>query len=587
MPIEPRELVGELTDRRHDYGRVLDFYGNLRERYGDWKDRAITLDSVLAGDWVTIWPDEKTSQGNPLIPNFPRLAIEHRARLIASTWPSMVCPAVGGEKAKAAAEKRERIQAGYHYLSRTKQQMIRWGMDAMTSGVTVCQVGVDTRKPKAQRFPEFKRIDPRYCFPGRAFTQGPFVDDLIVAFEENAWTVARMFGLPEADMKSFIRQSRQDRVMLIKYWDDKYAGIICTPLGERRPNQAGYLELVPMTEHKMSCCPVAIGTRPTWDGVYRGDFDDMHAVLNTLNRFVRLHLDSAIRHVYPERLVFDIENPDEVGPDVDLIAQSREARVEYIVPSGGRFENHQLMRMLTDFGRVSAMLPPSVTGDPNESIISAAGIAATQSQPLDHVKSIQRDCIAPMMQAANELAFEADQVHGDADKEIYGVVGGKAFTEKYRPSKDIAGNVRNEVNYGFASGLDEVNMQVLIQNLRNSGLLSKRKALEFSPLSQDPTEEEKQMAREALQDALFAGIVEQARLGLVSAEAVAKIMQDLEKGGVSLQEAVLEHVGSLPMAQPEGSAAGPAGVPGIAGAAAPGNSFSLPALNSVMAGDRP
>lgn len=592
MPIEPQDVAQLLAERQASAERVLDSFGTQKETYRDFQKRIALIDDVYRGNWKVIWPDDKQSDGLPKIPNLVQLAAEDRARVVAGGNPSIICrPEEVSDEAKAASEKRERIIAGYWTNNNIRLAIPRWAHDAMAAGVALCKVLPDYTKPEKERLPLMRRVDPRQAFPSPVFTNGPFIDDILISYEEDWRVLAKRYD--NVDLASLMvgRRPNQNKVNCIEYHDDKVSAVMAAHIkpspGQKRP---GYTWLVPPTPHGLSRCPVTLGVRPSMDGIYRGDFDSVLAVLNVWNRLMNLHLDAATQRVYPATLDFDIENPEEWGPDAALHAESQQARFEFIQPPGAAYENHQLMNLLANFARAGALMPDARSGDPQQSIISAAGITASGAQMIDHVRSLQRDTISPMLQAANEIALEADEVSSNVTKVVFGYNKGQAFRESYKPSKDIDGNYRNQVVYGLSAG-DPINTNVMVLQQKGAGLISTQTAMEQSPFVDDPTEEAKRIAAEQVDQAVFAGLIANANAGALDPMVLANIRKSLETVGTSLHDAIIANLPAAPLAVPPGM--GPQGItPGIPGAARgqqpeQPRPAPLPPLSRILAGVRP
>lgn len=600
MALAEKDLVDALAERVSLAERILDESGARRETYNQHKDRWRKVDDVAAGNWSVVWPDNTRSDGLPKIPNLVQLASEDRVRLIAAGRPTIVCRPESEAK-RARTEKRERILSGYWgrslpNLPNVAANIPHWAFDAMLGGVCAVAVSADpSGKSQSESFPVYRRLDARTLYPSPTFSPGPFLQDAILSRVEKLSVIAKEYN---ADLAEFRKPGMPDTGKVIEYHDDTWTAVLLQR-GDTAPTGRGprFQWLVEPVRHGLFACPVVIGVRPSHDGVYRGDFDSLLAVLNIWNRLMTLHLDAATDRVYPAKLDFEIENPEEWGPDASLHATSQNARFEFIQPPGAAFENHQLMSLMAQFARAGALLPPARSGDPNESVISAAGISAVSSPEADHVRSLQRDTLVPMLRAANELALCADEKWYDAEKSIYGYARGQSYTEKYTPSQDIGGNYRNDVIYGSFTGLDDINQNVMLlqQWAGGRGLLSRRKAMEQSPLVENPVEEEKQIALEQLQQATLAGIVSRAaappEAGGLDPTSIARVWDDLESNRKSLKDAVLANLGQVPMAPTPGQEGSPGlpGAPGIAGAGAGQQPErpALPPLASILAGPRP
>ena len=573
MAVTPREATEALAERENDVRVVLDRWGFTHESYTDWKERQALIDDYIADRFVHAWPDGKKEQSRPYVPNLVKMASEYRARLVSSLNPSIVRrPRKAGEEAKNAAEKVERILAGYWEHNQGGERPVpllvpQFAHDAMHGGVCAVKVLPDFSKPPGERFPNYIRLNPRFLYPEPLFSPGPFLTSAIYAYEEKARVVAEMFKA-KGEMRMLREMAKRkgianpDRVRVIQYLDDMQVLVIAQALGDK--SKALHITLVD-EQHELGRCPVAVGVRPSPDGKYRGDFDSMLAILDTWHKFMVLHTDAASQAVYPATLDFDVENPEEYGPDAQLRASSPNARFEIIQHPGANFSNHQIMRQLADSASAASLMPPAAQGDPNESIISAAGISAATSPVTDHVRSLQRHTIAPLLQAANELAMRGDEKHADVPKTVSGVAEGAPFSETYRASEVFGGDYSNEVVYGPGAGLDEINQHVMVTGQLQARMIDKETAMELSPFVRNPVETKKKLLLEDLTEATMAGLIAQAQAGALSSDQLASIEKAVADEDMTLREAILAVTNQAPMASPEQPEALP-GAPGIAGA---------------------
>lgn len=604
MALEAKDITDALAQRQQAQ-KVLDVWSGTQQGYSDWKTRQTDIDEAYRNFSTVLWPDESQSVGGWSIPNLVQLAVEDRARLVAAGNPSIVKrPSRSGDLAKRSAETIERILAGYWERDKVRRKIPALAMDAMGSGVCAVKVLPDLTSLKDEGrssvYPCYSRLDPRTLYPDPIFASGPAIDNCIVSSIQKVRMVEAKYKVDLSSITKKDHYANDDDIRVIEFYGSDEFGILAQAVkanGAGKNQGAGWTWLVEPVKHRLKingkdACPVAIGTRPTLDGVYRGDFDSVIPIMNTWNRLMKMHLDAAAQRVYPATRSWDIENPQEWGPDAHLIMESKDAVFEFIQAPGAAYENHQLMKLQSDFARAASILPEARSGDPSQSIISAAGVGAVNGMESDHVRSLQRDTIAPMLERANELALCADEMWGDVDKEISGYSRGQAFTEKYKPSKDIAGDYRNQVTYGIYGGLDEINQNVML--LQNAGkMMSFRAAREQSPLIEDPLREEKQLALENLDQSILAGIYAAAQAppgqpGGMDPQTIAALRKALADDDLSLSDAVAQLPVAPPL-QPPPALGTPSGVPGIPGAAAQQTPapFSGPPLSDVLAGPRP
>lgn len=592
------ELSSLLDERRHFADRTTDEYGSRRNTYQEWNDRVRVLDYIAANEWDVVWPDQVRERSLPKIPNWVVLAAEHRARLIAETMPTNTRrPEKASEAAKKSAEKVERILAGYWGMNDINLLLPYWGLDLQYTGLSAVKVLPDFSKPKSERFPVYTRLDPRQIYPSPLFTRGPIPDDCIISYTEYIPVLEKRFG---EDLTMLVKEggsrgnARKDKARVIEFYDSERCMVIVEVMFRntngttlKKPHLCVLDE-----KHGLGKTPIALGVRPTQDNIYRGDFDSMIAMLNTNNRLMTLHMDSAVSKVYPVLVVDEeVQDPDQEGPGATLVVNSGPGgvldHIGYLQTPASAYDNYNMLRMMDNNLRTAALLPQSVTGNPDESVISAAGIAATQSMPNAEVVSLQRDCIAPMLRAANELALCGDVKWANTTKTVSGQVRGASFTESYTPKEDIGTNYSNEVVYGMGSGLDKVNTGIMVKQDLGAGLISKQTAMEKNPFIDDPQREQAQIVKETMQQVGLASILAATQLpegapGRVDLMQVSKIWDDIDKG-VPIQEALRNHAEAVALVPPPNPTpvGGNLASPGIAGGAEPQPGFAGPPIDQL------
>lgn len=589
MAINPRDLPDILSERRLS-DKVIEDWGGSRFTYQDWHADLADVYAIYRGDWDVVWPDKVRTRALPKIPNFVQLAADARSRQITAARPTIVCrPERAGDKAKEAADKRERMLGAWWQENRLRTNLIPlWAFDAMSGGLTVCRVLPQWDKPPSHRSPSYERLNPALSFPSPSFTRGPFLDNFVYSYEEKVRTIEQRFKVTLDVTRN--PQANPGRARVIQYYDDEVLISVLETLPVNGGTRGQILHSVLSEErHNLGRCPIVIGARATMDGIYRGEFMGGLGILNYWNKMMTLMLDDAVSKVYAPKTYYDIENPEEYGPDALLEKQSPQGSFEYVQPPNAPFTNLQMLHDLGGFARAATIFPPSSSGDPNESIISAAGISATQGGVVEDVRAIGRDILAPMLEAANELAFRSEEFYGGKKpKVIYAEQTNSAFRETYDPSKDINGNYRNSVVYGPGTGLDEVNTGVMTlqQWAGGEGIISRRIAMEQSPFVEDPQRVEKELLKEGLERAMIAGLQQQAAAGTITAQDLAKMDSLLTKDSVSLADAIAQ-VTPQPALAPQPSQTPPGAAPtapGLAGAAdVTAKPSLLPPLRSVVA----
>src|ERR1044072_3031219 len=150
--------------------------------------------------------------------------------------------------------------------------------------------------------------------------------------------------------------------------------------------------------------------------------------------------------------------------------------------------------------------PASATGDVDASIITGRGVDALNGGYDIQVATGQL-VIGDALERALELAFEVDDAFWpDAKKSISGVINGTPFEETYTPSKDIKGNYRVSVSYGFASGMNPNQALIFLLQLRGDQLVSRDFVQRQLPMDVDVASLQAEVDKEQTTDALKQGV---------------------------------------------------------------------------------
>lgn len=561
--------------------KALDRYGSLAPNYQAWQTALRDLYAMYAQDYQSVYPDGKAASAGLKVPDLVRLAAEDRARSVAAARPSLICrPAKDDDKGRAEAEKRERIRSFYWETNRVMRVIPNWAFDSMFGGLTVCRVLPDFKKSARERFPIYRRVEPLFSYPDPVYTTGPYLDSFVEAYEENVRSIEARFGV-RLDVPA--QQDKNVRAKVIGYLDGEQIVYVAEHADKNNYARRAHTVLLSM-RHKLECCPVVIGTRPTADGAYRGEFDNAVDLVQFANEFATLFQDAMIRGIYPERKVRGNVDVSEGGPDGVITLDTPQDDYELVQHPGIPFTTFQGFQDIMGNIRTAVIMPPAREGNPNQSIISAAGITAAAGQYLEAVASTQRDVLKPMLEAADTIALKTDvEYSGNVSKTFYYSEGKRGVRkgETYNPQRDIGDYTHAEVVYTALSAVDDINRSVMVMQQHGNGLLSRRTALEQSTFVDDPGAEEKQMLKEQLLEAMKAGLLREAAEGRIDSLTLANIDRTLDDPEKSLSDAIAENTPVAPLAQPVGATPIPA-ASGVGGAQSPAETQApLPDLASL------
>jgi hypothetical protein len=517
--------------------------------------RAQKIDNIAPGSMPDAWPRPITAN---ILDTSARQLAENMAPL-----PSINCApgVVVSERQKKFVSKKTKIAYSYVIDSNLKAKMPTGCDWYLTYGAMPIVVE-----------PDFEAGRPRIRIdnPMKHYAQYDLAGKVISytkVWREAARQLAAKF--PEhrdailGGDQPYSRQVTGDTELeLIKYCDkDSY--VLFMP--ERK-------NLVLMdTPNHFGKVPVAIGRKPSWDDQDRGQYDDVIWPMLARNRVAMLGLqatqqtvraplaiptdvqkipfgdDAVIRTNFPEKI-------RRVGTDMPQAAWQQDALLAAEVMKGTR-------------------TPASATGDVQASIITGRGVDALNGGYDIQVATGQL-VIGDALERALELAFEMDEKFWpDSKKNISGVINGTPFEESYTPAKDIKGNYRVSVSYGFASGMNPNQALIFLLQLRGDQLVSRDFVQRQLPMDVDVASLQAEVDKEQTTDALKQGVFALlSSIGIMAQQGMdptalltntAKLIDLREK--MPMHEAILRAFQPEPQPASPTSAGEPPGAPGSPG----------------------
>lgn len=535
--------IQKLRDKRINEDYMLDIRMHRTHLLGDWKTRIEKVDRLYRGEWDVIFPDETSREELPHIMNLVQTAMDDVAKLVSEATPSVKCfPADDSEPAAKNAYLREAIAETYWDRNRGDILAPKLAMDLVGTGA--CFVVVDTTD---KSYPCLHRIDPRMAYPD---THNGILYDLLVAQTMKVRTAAKLF--PRLELERFDNPDFCDGAEVLEYYSrtECVQAVLLTKSSKPIPN--GYLEVRHWDPEGV--LPVAFAQADSFDGEFRGMFDQVTGSLGTKNRIVKLMLDYTDQLVYSPLVSKGLLNPEtQFGPNAHfrLDPNVQDAQMGRIGPGGPAPQLERILHFLDQEQRAGVNYPAQRQGEIKQSIASASFVAATQGPLTSTIRNIQR-LLGFVREQLNAICFELDEKFMNEPKPLVRSVGAK---KEYTPASSIKGMYDSQVTYGAGAGLDRMNADVRVLQHLGAGLISRetaRKQIEY--LSPDG-EEHDRINREMAEQAFAQKFLTEAPWDMVAA--VFTAMAD----GKSLMDAVKEVMGEQAQSGPAAAPA-PTGTPG-------------------------
>jgi hypothetical protein len=559
----------------------------------DWKASIRLADGVASDKWEVIWPDGVAEGSEPLVENLYSQALEDKLASAGATMPNLYVPAARGTR-KDAAEKnaalRRRVFTAYWEHSRLRRDLKQWYGDWFHAGAVYPLAWIPWKRADgsatlpAERHPYIMRLDPRTVFPLGHNAQGDLTSALVLRQRRVADIQADWPNHPAINRILATRKIKGmgDPRFLeeIWYFDTKEWGLA---IGDSMlPPQAQGYEwtsgdmggpggmltewLVEPHDHYLFGCPLVEIKRTTHDGSYRGALVDIIPSLKTAQNFMARLLDDLNSNIYAPVVLDNVENPEDYGPGAILVGTGNgAARVEHSRPPVN-FEARQAVNDILTMARNQAFEPEQRAGSAGASIVSAKGTMALMGSFNAELAWAQGDVEEGLGQVTSITAcLDEKWCYGTKPLRVFDRQGEGWVDTEYDPAATFKGDYRVFVTYGDRTGLDEQSHMTRLGLVRQLGGISLRTFMERAGISEDPLQEERDIAIEKLTH-LFLDEVLPQQIQAGDLVALKKFIDRIDSDDATVRGAVLDTIREMESAaaadaqrQADATAAGPGG----------------------------
>lgn len=564
-------------------------------RHRSWKTLINLSDQVAADEWEVIWPDGHVDDSDPLVENLYSQALEDKMASAGALTPNLYVAAAQGtrkDEAERNAQLRRRVMKSYWERSRLRRDIKLYFMDWLHTGASYTIPWTNWQRdgrpvPPGERFPFFMKVDPRTMFPLGHNSQGDLTSGMIMRQRRiedirSDWNHPDHQNAIDTVLARRRTRGRQDAGMFLEeiwYFDERVWSVALAESmlpaemqGVQYVSRDSLMQgsglftewLVPPEEHRLFGCPITEAKRATHDGAYRGALVDLIPQLKVANNFMARLLDDLNMNIYAPVLLDNVENPDEYGAGAVLIGTGTgTARIERDRPPVN-FEARQTVQDIMQMARRQAFEPEQRAGDAGASIISGKGTMALMGSFNSELAWAQTD-IEQLIERSTSITACFDEQWCAGRKEIWGwETASSTFTERYDPKTTFKGDYRVSVTYGERTGLDEQSHMTRLGLVRQLGGISLRTFMTKAGLSEDPLQEEREIAIEKLTgmwlDVWLPQQIESGNLQLV-----AEFVDMIDTDDMTVRQAVLDSIKKMQQPKTEaptgpGGGGGPADV---------------------------
>ena len=525
------------------YKQRLNFYGPLHQKMK-------LIQSIYNGTMEVPLPDMEENT-MPSVPNLLAAGVDQMAGRITSVIPSVNFASIkpGVRSSDRRAMTASRTVTGWWQEDRLPMKMKQRGRHQIAYGMSPVVIRWNA---KDQR-PTWQVRHPLETYPSTDVIPGHLSpNDCIFAFRRSVgWLRSKGYGDRIAALTGDYDMPNDASILLIEYVDAEETQLIAA--GYKTPDPYAMTELDMIGSQLRGITlerypnmsggenPVVIPMRITLDTA-GGQFDNMIGMYYQQAKLMALEVIAVEKGIFPDTYL--VSRPGEVGRFLDGPHDGRTGMVNIIAGGDireiqaqpGYLTNPTIDRLERN-QRVTAGIPAEFGGESSSNIRTGRRGDAVLSAVIDYPVAEAQETFAYALQEENEVAIElAKRWAGNVKKTIYVGTGNAARPVTYVPNETFETS-EHVVSYP-ASGADLNSLIIGIGQRVGLGIMSKETAATLDPYIDNPEQERDAIIAEGLEQALMAGLQQQAASGQIPPLVVAKVMKLVKDDKMELADAL-------------------------------------------------
>lgn len=527
---------------------ILSIYKMRLNYYGPLQTRMKMIQSIYNGTMEVPLPDMEQNT-MPSTPNLLAAGVDQMAGRITSVVPTVNFASVkpGVRKHDRNASNASRTVGGWWQLDRVPMKMKQRGRHQIAYGMSPVIVRWDNVKKR----PTWQVRHPLETYPSTDILPGHVKPtDCLFAYRRSVgWLRNKGYGGKLFALTGRLDMPNDASVLLIEYIDDEYTHLVAA--GYRTPD--AYDLNIEMTGDVLKgitleqypniggMCPVVVPMRVTLDTA-AGQFDNMIGMYYQQAKLMALEVIAVEKGIFPDTYL--VSRPGEVGRFLDGPHDGRTGMVNII--AGGDIRDVQAqpgyltnptIDRLERNQRVTAGIPAEFGGESSTGIRTGRRGEAVLSAVIDYPVAEAQETFAYSMEEENKIAISLCKAwDGKNSRTIYVGTGNSNRPVTYIADETFETD-EHVVSYP-AMGSDLNSLIIGIGQRVGLGIMSKQTAATLDPYIDNPETEHDTIIAEGLEQALMAGLQQQAASGSLPPLVLAKIMRLVADDRMELAEAL-------------------------------------------------
>ena len=529
--------------------QIIELYKARANYYSPLQSKMRLIQSIYNGTMEVPLPDLEESS-MPFAPNLLAAGVDQMAGRITSTSPQIRFSSAkpGIRKYDRDAKNAERAISGWWQKDRLPLKMRQRGRHLIAYAMAPCVVRWNWNEAR----PVWHTRHPLETLPSTDVIPGQLTPtDVIFAYRRSVgWMRANGYADKIIPLTNDYNTHPDTSVLMLEYVSvdgtqlvaagyktaDPYMPISLVE-ADGHAMQGVMLEFIP---NMIDALPVTVPMRLTLDGA-QGQFDNMIGMYYQQAKLMSLEVIAVEKGIFPDTYL--VSRPGEVGRFLDGPHDGRTGMVNIVaggdireVQSQPGYLTNPTIDRLERNQRVTAGIPAEFGGESSSNIRTGRRGDAVLSAVIDYPVAEAQETFAYSLEQENHIAMKlAKAFDGNNKRTIFVGTGNAARPVTYVPNETFE-HTEHVVAYP-ATGSDLNQLIIGIGQRVGLGIMSKQTAAGLDPYIDNPEVEKDQIIAEGLEQALVAGLQQQAASGQVPPLVVAKVMKLVRDDKMELAEA--------------------------------------------------
>lgn len=528
---------------------ILLLYKQRKTLYEPLHAKMREIADVYNGKAEVPLPDmERTEQ--PSIPNLLQQGVDQMAGRITSVTPQITFASqkpgtrMYDRRAKAAAD----ALGGWWQMDRVMLKQKQRGRRLVAYAMAPTVIRWDYKEHR----PVWHLRHPLEALPSPDLQPGQVrPNDCIFQYQRTVgWMIANGYAEHCYKLMGSLDQVHRDtRVGIIEYIDAEQTVLIAAGHFSNNSYYSDYEYgefslrgvILEQYDNLIGEAPITIPTRLTLDRM-TGQFDNMLGMYYQQAKLMALEVIAVEKGIFPDTYL--VSRPGELGRFVDGPHDGRTGLINVI--QGGDIQTEQpqpgyltnpTMDRLERAQRLTSGIPAEFGGESTSNIRTGRRGDAVLSATIDFPIAEAQEIFSCSFEEENEIAMRlAKRIDGSTSRTIYVGAGNARRPVTYKASETFE-QEEHIVSYP-AAGTDVNSLILGIGQRVGLGIMSKETAATLDPYIDNPEQEHDAIIAEGLEQALMAGIQQQAQSGAIPPLVLAKIMNLVKMDKMELPQAL-------------------------------------------------